>query len=283
MLRRILIGLDNTASSVAALRLGVLWARRYGATLVGLAIVDKPGIRAIEPAWSVGGKPGVDPVYYMGYEPRLAAVQDQAREALDQFARQCEQEGVPHAEVKRIGVPHEQFCEEAKTSDLIVIGRGSQFRFIAGDDEANETLKRVLKESPRPVVVMPRTTPKEGPIVIAFDGSLQAAHALTAFEATGLGESHEVHIFSIGPKATETADLTEIAHALLEKRGIDAVPHALVTSEPAAKVILDQTSRLNASLLVMGAYGQPVFREFLLGSVTRKVLEDTLVPLFLTH
>ena len=63
-----MIGIDNTRSSVAALRLGVRWARRSGATLVGLGIVDEPGIRAIEPAWPVGGKPGVDPVYYMGYE-----------------------------------------------------------------------------------------------------------------------------------------------------------------------------------------------------------------------
>ena len=34
-------------------------------------------------------------------------------------------------------------------------GRGSQFRFITGDDEADDTLKKVLKDTPRPVVVVP--------------------------------------------------------------------------------------------------------------------------------
>ena len=63
MLRKILVGLDNTKASATASRLGVHWARRCGASLVGLAVVDEPGIRAIEPVWPVGGKPGVDPVY----------------------------------------------------------------------------------------------------------------------------------------------------------------------------------------------------------------------------
>ena len=283
MLHRILIGLDNTPASAAAIGRGAIWARRCGATLVGLAIVDEPGIRAIEPAWPVGGTPGTDPVYYMGYEPRLAAIEEEASQYLARFAGRCEQEGLPHAEVKRIGVPHEQFCEEAKSCDLVLIGRGSQFRFITGDDEADETLKKVLKDSCRPVVVVPTTGPADGPVVIAFDGSLQAVRALTAFQATGLCQSYAVHIVSVATKATESGQHAEMARALLHDHGTEAVPHALVTKQPAAEAILEQASRLNASLLVMGAYGQPALREFFLGSVTRKVLEEAQVPLFLTH
>ena len=46
---------------------------------------------------------------------------------------------------------------------------------------------------------------------------------------------------------------------------------------------MEHTSRLNASLFVMGAYGQPALREFFLGSVTRTLLEEASVPLFLSH
>ena len=56
-----------------------------------------------------------------------------------------------------------------------------------------------------------------------------------------------------------------------------------MSSARAADVILDQVQQLDAGLLVMGAYGQPVLREFFLGSVTRKVLEECPVPLFLYH
>jgi nucleotide-binding universal stress UspA family protein len=34
---------------------------------------------------------------------------------------------------------------------------------------------------------------------------------------------------------------------------------------------------------VMGAYGQPALREFFLGSVTRRMLTECPVPLFLFH
>ena len=72
MLHSILIGIDAFGSSIAAQTLGERWASRFGATLVGLGVVDEPGIRAIEPARAVGGNPGIDPVYYMGYEARLS-------------------------------------------------------------------------------------------------------------------------------------------------------------------------------------------------------------------
>ena len=62
MLGSILIGLDTPKHAAALADLGIRWAKRTDATLVGLAIVDEPGIRAIEPAFPVGGTPGVDPV-----------------------------------------------------------------------------------------------------------------------------------------------------------------------------------------------------------------------------
>jgi nucleotide-binding universal stress UspA family protein len=50
-----------------------------------------------------------------------------------------------------------------------------------------------------------------------------------------------------------------------------------------AQVILEQVQQAHASLLVMGAYGQPALREFFFGSVTRTMLEASPVPLFLYH
>jgi nucleotide-binding universal stress UspA family protein len=48
-------------------------------------------------------------------------------------------------------------------------------------------------------------------------------------------------------------------------------------------VLAEQVKAQGAALLVMGAYGQPVWREFFLGSVTRSMLKDTRVPLFVYH
>ena len=50
MRRRILIGIDNTRSSVAAQRLGIRWAKRLGAEVAGIAVIDDPGMRHSEEA-----------------------------------------------------------------------------------------------------------------------------------------------------------------------------------------------------------------------------------------
>ena len=76
--RDCLAGLAEHNHAAVVTELGIRWAKRHGAMLVGLAVVDEPGIRAIEPSGPVGGTPGLDPVYYMGYEARLASVHRQA-------------------------------------------------------------------------------------------------------------------------------------------------------------------------------------------------------------
>ena len=59
--------------------------------------------------------------------------------------------------------------------------------------------------------------------------------------------------------------------------------HPVATIRTAAGVILDQVRRLNADLLVMGTYGQPIFREFFIGSVTATILKESHVPVFCFH
>ncbi len=54
-------------------------------------------------------------------------------------------------------------------------------------------------------------------------------------------------------------------------------------AESIAEVLLRWARELDAGLMVMGAYGQPLLKEFLLGSVTKTVLRDSSIPLFLYH
>ena len=49
MLKSILVGLDGSAFSDSATALGLRWAEAFGTRLAGLAVVDEPGILALEP------------------------------------------------------------------------------------------------------------------------------------------------------------------------------------------------------------------------------------------
>ncbi len=277
----ILIGLDGPDHGAVLTELGLRWARRTGSTLLGVGIVDEPGIRSIEPAWAVGGTPGKDPVYYMGYENRLADVHQQVGQLLDRFASRCDEARVAHAERKLVGSPYELLAAESQSSDLVLLSRAFHFRFTLQDNEGEETLRKVLKDSPRPIVLVPETPFPDGPVAVAYDGSLQAARALWAFRATGLGESGRVEIISAGAHGTQVTAHADRARQYLFSHGIDASPRVIESSASPARAILEESERLGAGMLVMGAYGQPTLREFVLGSVTRTILEESSVPVFL--
>ncbi len=284
MLGSILVGLDRCSHADVLTTLGIRWARRSGATLVGLGIVDEPGIRAIEPAWAVGGNQARDPVYYRGYEGRMADIGGQVHEMLEQFAARCGAEGVAHEEVKLVGAPFELIEEQVQSCDMILLARCSHFRFTTRDSDRDETFEKVSKKSPRPLVVVPGDEcPPEGPVSVAYDGSLQSARALAAFQATGVGVSGQVHIISVNSSLSEATRHAEQARKFLGYHQIQAVPVALGVSGDPAKVILEQVDRLGATLLVMGAYGDSAMRELFMGSVTQTVLKESRVPVFCYH
>jgi nucleotide-binding universal stress UspA family protein len=283
VLASILIGLDISHDDDGRLDFAIGAGKRTGATLVGLGVIDEPGIRAIEPAWPVGGKPGVDPVYYRGYQGRLDEVSRQIDLVLERFAARCGDAGLAHFELKASGSPDEIIEREAQECDLIVLGRTSRFRFVSRDNESDDTVKKVLKNAPRPVVITPGSTYPTGPAVVAHDGSLQSARALAAFEATGIAESGQVHVVTMDANSLDATRHADRAVKFLGKHKIEAIPHVLGSSAEPAQTILEQVRGLRAGLLVMGAYGQPALREFFIGSVTRTMLSVCPVPVFCYH
>jgi nucleotide-binding universal stress UspA family protein len=219
----------------------------------------------------------------MGYEARMAAVHERVRKALDEFAARCAAAGVAHAERNLVGAPHSLIEAQAQFCDVVLLARDSQFRFTTRDHEHGETLRAVLKNSTRPIVVVPETSFPDGPIAIAYDGSLQAARALAAFQATGLGESGKVRIISVAEREDDAARQAETAQQYLSYHKVDAVPFVVKSSADPAGVILDRIQQLGTGLLVMGACGQRVLREFFLGSATCTMLAKCPVPVFVFH
>src|SRR5262249_15866454 len=150
MLRSILIGLDGSAHCRTALSLGIDWARRSNALLVGLGIIDEPTIRGAETV-QVGGQTFADPILYREY---LADARPQVEQFLEQFALQCAEAGGAAKVLEDVGVPADEIVLEAQRYDLILLGQQTRFHFETHED-GNDTLGKVLKTSPRPVVVVP--------------------------------------------------------------------------------------------------------------------------------
>lgn len=277
MVRSVLVGVDGSAYSTAAVEFGIRWAQRWDAVLVGLGIVDAPTICKAEPV----------PLGATAYkvhrdETRLADARHQVAQFLEHCAQQCAKAGVMCQVRQEVGAPAECLLLEAQRYDLIVLGQHTFFHFET-QERADDIHYTMLKQSPRPVVTVPQTLPAGQAVVVAYDGSLQATRALQMFQSVWLDSSHEVHVVCVDPDQGHAARCIERAMDFLRQHKVVAQAHAIATSEAPAHVLLEQVQQVEASLLVMGAYGRSTLREFFGHSVTRTLLQESPVPLFLYH
>jgi nucleotide-binding universal stress UspA family protein len=277
MLKSILIGLDGSTYSDCAVELGIQWARQFDALLVGLGVIDEPTIREGELV-PLGGD------YYKQQRDdiRMHEARVKVEQFLERFALRCAQAGVPCKLLEDVGSPWEQVLVEAQRYDLILVGQQTYFHFETQQAPC-ETLHKVLRNTPRPVVTAPDKLTPGSAVLIAYDGSLQAARALQAFQASGLRQQREIHIISVAQEHVEAARHADRAAEFLRFHEIQALVHPTASTALPAQVILEQVQERGAGLLVMGAYGQTRLREFFLGSTTQTVLKDSLIPLFLYH
>jgi nucleotide-binding universal stress UspA family protein len=272
VIRRILVAMDGSAHGDAAAALAIEWAARHGARLLGLGVLDEPAIAGPEPV-PLGG------TAYKRHrdEVRLAEAHRHIVELLVAFRGRCDGAGVPCEVVEDVGRPHEQIVREAEGCDLVVLGRQANFHHETGS-QRDETLGQVLRQSPRPVVVVPREpAPGEG-VLVAYGTGREVARTLHTFTLLGLAGDETVDLLAIDSEYAEAERRLQRPRELLAAHGVRArLQPAAVTGGP-AEAILGEVHRLRPRLLVMGAHGHHPIRDLFFTSVTRAVLERSPVP-----
>lgn len=278
MMRSILVGLDGTDDCRVAVDLGICWARRFDCLLVGIGVVDEPTIRGHQP----GGQ--ISPSYQAAYDQLLTATRHDVEQALERFAIRCSHAEVAFKLLEDEGQPCERILTELQRYDLLILGCKTHFRPASGQ-RACETLENVLRSASRPVIVAPKVNidKHRGGVVVAYDGSVQAARALQAFLGSGLTELGMIRVVTVHPESSiEAARIADRAAEFLRFHDIETQRVSLVGS-PAAQQFVAYAEEKSAELLVMGAYGQSRMKEFFFGSATCTALEASTVPLFLFH
>jgi len=282
MLRNILVCMDNSPSGEAALELAVEITREHRANLVGLAVVDKPGICA-GAAMGIGGSS-----FKRDRDKKLLALAyDSAAQGLATFARQCSLHGVSSHGLQVVGRPAESILGEMPRFDLTVMGRDANFSSSShrSDSGVRDT---ILRHAEKPVLLVP-DTPVDGPlklgktVLVAYDGGAIAQHALEGFLASGLAKTCEVHVATAGDDGERAGDIAETALARLRSAGMKAYSHTLVSCLPTREALVKLGSDLGAGLMVMGAFARSRLSELLHGSGTRFILDHAPGAICLQH
>jgi nucleotide-binding universal stress UspA family protein len=141
----------------------------------------------------------------------------------------------------------------------------------------------VVLKAGKPILAVPATRrgiALEGHVLVAWDGSPPAAEALRAATPL-LARAVGVTILEIG---TIGGDAAEEAASYLSRHGVHARIERLDELEGGiAGMLLMIMEQRRPAYCIMGAYGHSRLRESLFGGITRRMLAEAPVPLFLSH
>jgi nucleotide-binding universal stress UspA family protein len=277
VLRSILVALDATAASAAAQQLALRLAKRCGCQITGMAVLDR-GYLTAPTAVGIGG---------MAYKEHRDQVKLEEAKALlahleSTFQKSCEESGVACQMVEAEGKPDQLIEMESGRHDLLVIGKNTDFHFDFAES-TSDTVQRLLKENPRPLLVCPERTRETGPIMAAYDGSLHASRALHMLILLGLAHGSKVHVVSVASEKGRAEQRAAYATDLFVKHGIDAIPHGIGSSATPAHVVAAEAQALGAAMVALGASGHNALQSWLLGSASRELLNACPCTLFVHH
>lgn len=178
----------------------------------------------------------------------------------------------------------EQTVEEAFYNDLVVFARPPK-----PEDLTSIGVGDVLVESGRPLLLAPSGACPHpiSNVVVAWKDTAPSARAVSAAMPL-LAKAEQIHILHVTEDREEEPQgpaPTERLAAYLRRRGMKPqVGKLFYENRDPCEVLLEAAERkLQAGLLVMGAYGHSRAREFIFGGFTRKVLHDAPLPVLLSH
>jgi len=276
--KNLLVHVDDTKGCAARVRAAIELAIAHDAHLTGVYIVTDPSPAA----------------FVQGYLPpeTLEMVRQEARKradaALARFTEVAKRNQISfESRTDRVlyTAMAEALATNARYADVAILGQSDP------DDSDNPRYlpEEVTLASGRPSLVIPYIGPAATlgqRVTVAWDASREAARAVNDALPI-LKRAQAVGVVSVNPSETPFghgeqpgADIAlhlarhgiKVEVQRIESRDID-VPNIILSH------IADQSS----DLLVMGAYGHSRLREFVLGGVTRTILHDMTVPVFMAH
>jgi nucleotide-binding universal stress UspA family protein len=279
MLKEILVCLEGSQSAEAATRIAIEIAGITGSNLAGLAIIDEPDIRA-GTAVGIGGssfKRERD-------DTLMADAKKHADDWIALFDRRCRQAGISARSLEVVGRPADKILSEMDGYDLVVIGKDANFRFETDADDA-KTRDAILYRASRPVLLVPASDePTLGKtVLVAYDGSGTAKRAIASFIASGLAASRDIHIGTVDDNGAAAWEMANRAVQMFAAAGIPATGHNIVSVLSNVDALFNLADKVQADLMVMGAFTRSRLAGFFAGSATRGLLEKAAIPLYLQH
>ena len=226
----------------------------------------------------VGGSGFPEDAYVVAELVTLEATRERANK--DRLEARLAHEDVPWDWIEGLGDPAHCIARAAALADIIVVNR--QLEHISVINMRRTTSELIVK-SGKPVMAIPADCKRLdlSAVLVAWDGSPSAAAALRA--AVPLLKLAE-RVVLLEVQDGSIAAPVEDAASYLSRHDIHAtIRRVAVGPDGAGGKLMAEASTGGFGYVVMGGYGHLRFVEALFGGVTRAMLTDCPIPVFLAH
>jgi len=273
---RILVALDSSAFGKAAGRYALLWAEAFEAGVTGLFVEDASELMETQIATLPAGPPGEIPVIVragLNEETLLKKAREEARSLFEDVTRGF---ALPTEFISCRGRVEATILAEVEGQDLLVIGKAG---FSQGKKRhLGVHIKGIISKSPVPVMVVEKESELPKRVLMAFNASRPSVRVLAAVAECASRINAEVEIAYAGGDE-EAEEIFSRARKYLLPFGLSEKCRLLKGS--AAKAIIKRAKEFD--LVAMGAYGENMLKELLLGSTTQEVLLGVAQPVLLSN
>jgi nucleotide-binding universal stress UspA family protein len=278
VIKNILIPLDGSDHSKAAIQYGLWLADRFSGNLFGQHVIDTVSIEGSF-FHDISGSMGFEP--YLDFSTKMREVlEERGKFILEEFSQLCRAKGIRHETFLDMGIVPNEICERAKLADLLVLGhRGINEGFSTG--LLGGTAESVTRKSPRPVFVSTKTFKEVERPLLAYDGSQRASSAMETAAELCSRLKIPLTVLYVAKRDDSGEKILQEARAYLGAYEIDT-RYELTRGYPEQK-ILDYLINFNYDLLFIGAYGHRRIIEMVLGSTTEYILRKSPCPVFLNR
>ncbi len=277
MIKSILLPIDGSPYTESVLNYGQYFHKQFGALIRILSVVD---IRLFD--WSVATSADsfVPILPSAEFQEESQKIQDEkAQKVIEKAAEILDAQKVTYEVIKISGIPIDEICQYAKTTDLVIMGIRGEYARWSGK-LLGATAEAVTRQIAKPVMLVDKTFDEIKQILCGYDGSITANHALQMAAFFAKTMDLPLGVISVFDSEDEAqAVLKEAEQYLLPYQIQFTLKHEKGSVEEV--LIAEQNNAALPSLMVIGGYGKSRLTEAILGSTTVHVMRKAKKPILL--
>jgi len=272
----ILVALDGSRPSQTAASLAIQIAQLENLLIQGLYVVDD--VLVLDPYSSLEKELDIQQ-RDLSSDERANLLENQGDTVLRWLEDRCQTAGVPVKTELRLGQLHDIINSRAESPRLLAMGRRGR-SYDQDTASLGHNFREIAHHPPAPMLIGGDELPLIQRMLLAYDGSMQAKHAL--FWAGSLQRVWQSHLLalSVADENASSRWLQEMEEQV-DESGLEEYRFIGRQGDPATQIlqtIIDE----NVDLIIMGGHQHGALLEWFTGSTLDQVLRSTQVPLFMT-